>query len=157
MIVRDMLGGFLALFIAVASAGQAHHYKQGPIEIDNPWARATVTAAPNGVAFVSLTNTGSEPDQLTDVASPAADMAQVHDMKVENDVMQMWLVGHVDLPAGGTVALAPNGLHIMLLGLKKPLAVGETFPLTLTFKKAGSITVDVTVEPMGATEPSQGG
>lgn len=156
MILRDALGGFLALFIAVASAGQAHQYKLGPIEIDNPWSRATVSAAPNGVVYVTIKNTGTAPDRLMDVSSPVADQAQIHEMKVENDVMQMWLVGHLDLPAGRTTALAPDSVHIMLLGLKKPLAVSDTFPLSLTFEKAGSITVDVMVEPMGATEPSQG-
>jgi periplasmic copper chaperone A len=156
MIVRDMLGGFLALFIAVASAGQTHQYRLGPIEIDNPWSRATVSAAPNGVVYVTIRNTGQTADKLLDVASPAADQAQIHDMKVENDVSQMWLVGAVDIPAGQTLTLAPNGLHIMLLGLKKPLEIAQTFPLTLTFEKAGTITVDVMVEPMGATEPSQG-
>ncbi len=156
MILRDALGGFLALFIAVASAGQAHQYKLGPIEIDNPWSRATVSAASNGVVYVTIKNTSTAPDRLVDVASPAADQAQLHEMQVENDVSQMWLVGAVDIPAGQTLTLAPNGLHIMLLGLKKPLDVAQTFPLTLTFEKAGSITVDVTVEPMGAMAPSQG-
>ena len=156
MILRDMLGGFLALFIAVASAGQTHHYKLGPLQIDDPWSRATVSAAPNGVVYLTIKNTGTTPDKLIDVASPAAEQAQVHDMKVENDVSQMWLVGSVELPPGRTVTLAPNGLHIMLLGLKNPLEAAQTFPVTLTFEKAGSITIDVPVEPMGATGPSQG-
>ncbi len=156
MILRDMLGGFLALFIAVASAGQTHHYKQGPLQIDDPWSRATVSAAPNGVVYLTIKNTGTTADKLIDVASPAADQAQVHDMKVEGDVSQMWLVGSVELPPGRTVTLAPNGLHIMLLGLKQPLEAAQTFPVTLTFEKAGSITIDVPVELMGATGPSQG-
>jgi copper(I)-binding protein len=156
MILRDMLGGFLALFIAVASTGQTHHYKLGSLEIDNPWSRATVSAAPNGVVYLTIKNTGTTPDKLIDVASPAADQAQVHDMKVENDVSQMWLVGGVDLLPDQTVALAPSGLHIMLLGLKKPLEAAQTFPVTLTFEKAGSITIDVPVGPLGAMGPSQG-
>jgi len=155
MVLRDMLGGFLALFIAVASAGQPHQYKLGPLEIDNPWSRATVSAAPNGVVYVTIKNTGQTADKLIDVASPAADQAQVHDMKVEGDVSQMWLIGEIDIPAGQTVTLAPNGLHIMLLGLKKPLELAQTFPLTLTFEKAGSVTVEVTVEPAGAMAPGQ--
>jgi len=156
MVLRDMLGGFLALFIAVASAGQTHQYKLGPLEIDNPWSRATPGAAPNGVVYVTIKNTGSTPDRLIDVASPAADQTQIHDMKVQDDVSSMWLIGEMGVPAGQTVTLAPNGPHIMLVGLKKPLELAQTFPLTLTFEKAGSVTVEVTVEPAGAMAPSQG-
>lgn len=157
MVVRDMLAGFLTLFIAVASAGQLQHYKLGLLEIDTPWSRATPGEAPNGVVYVTIKNTGTEPDRLTGVESPAANQAQIHDMKVEGDVSSMWLIGEMDIPAGQTVTLAPDHTHIMLMGLKKPLELGQTFPLTLTFEKAGSVTVEVTVEPAGAMAPSQGG
>jgi copper(I)-binding protein len=156
MVVRDMLGGFLALFIAVASAGQPHQYKLGPLEIDTPWSRATPGDAPNGVVYVTIKTTGAEPDRLTGVESPAADQTQIHDMQVEGDVSQMWLIGEMDIPAGQTVTLAPDHAHIMLVGLKKPLELAQTFPLTLTFEKAGSVTVEVTVEPAGAMAPGQG-
>jgi copper(I)-binding protein len=75
---------------------------------------------------------------------------------MQDDVAKMWLVDAVDVPAGGTVALAPHGAHIMLVGLKAPLKAGQTFPLTLTFEKSGTVTVEVTVEPMDATGSSQG-
>jgi copper(I)-binding protein len=156
MVVRVVLGGFLALFIAVANAGQPHQYKLGPLEIDTPWSRTTPGDAPNGVIYVTIKNTGAEPDRLTGVESPAADQTQIHDMKVEGDVSSMWLIGELDVPAGQTVALAPDHAHIMLVGLKKPLEVGQTFPLTLTFEKAGSVTVEVTVEPAGAMGPGEG-
>jgi copper(I)-binding protein len=156
MVFRVMLGGLLALFITVANAGQPHQYKLGPLEIDTPWSRATPGEAPNGVIYVTVKNTGAEPDRLIDVASPAADQTQIHDMQVEGDVSSMWLIGELDIPAGQTVTLAPDHAHIMLVGLKKPLEVGQTFPLTLTFEKAGSVTVEVTVEPAGAMAPGQG-
>jgi copper(I)-binding protein len=60
--------------------------------------------------------------------------------------MRMRQVSSIDVPAGGTVSLQPGGLHIMLIDLKEPLRQGETFPLTLTFAKAGKVAVDVPVK-----------
>ena len=74
-------------------------------------------------------------------------------MKVVNGTMQMReLAGGLPIPADGTAVLKPGSYHVMLIGLKKPLKEGETFPLTLTFEKAGKITVDVPVKAMGATQ-----
>jgi copper(I)-binding protein len=149
-----MIGGFLALFVTMASADPLHQYKLGAIEIDNPWSRATVSAATNGVAYLTITNRDTTSDRLVEVASPIAGQAELHQMQMENDMAKMWPLDSVEIPAGGTVALAPHGAHIMLMGLKAPLELAQTFPLTLTFEKAGSITVEVTVESMAATEPS---
>jgi periplasmic copper chaperone A len=55
-------------------------------------------------------------------------------------------VDAIDVPAGGKVKLEPGGLHIMLVGLKAPLAAGSSFPLTLKFEKAGELKVEVKVE-----------
>jgi copper(I)-binding protein len=67
-------------------------------------------------------------------------------MKVVNGVMQMHqLDSGLPIPAGGSVVLEPSSYHLMLIGLKKPLTPGETFPLTLTFQKAGNISVTVPV------------
>ena len=72
-------------------------------------------------------------------------------MKVENGVMQMReITGGLPVPANGSVVLKPGSYHVMLIGLKKPLTAGETFPLTLTFAKAGNISVTVPVQAMGA-------
>jgi periplasmic copper chaperone A len=62
------------------------------------------------------------------------------------------VAGSLSIPAGGSVALKPSSYHVMLIGLKKPLTVGEKFPLTLTFEKAGNISVTVPVQAMGATQ-----
>jgi hypothetical protein len=77
-------------------------------------------------------------------------------MSMSGMVMKMRPVTGVDIPAGQPVSLAPGGLHIMLMGLKKPLKAGEKFPLTLTFDKAGTRTVDVAVEKVGGTGPAAG-
>ena len=78
-------------------------------------------------------------------------------MKVENGVMKMREVaGGLPIPASGSVVLKPGSYHVMLIGLKKPLTVGEKFPLTLTFEKAGNISVTVPVQAMGASQDKGG-
>jgi periplasmic copper chaperone A len=67
------------------------------------------------------------------------------------------LAGGLSIPAGGSVVLKPGSYHVMLIGLKKALTAGEKFPLTLTFEKAGTISVTVPVQAMGATGDKGGG
>jgi copper(I)-binding protein len=79
-------------------------------------------------------------------------------MSVVNGVMQMrQLADGLPVPAGGSVVLKPGSYHVMLIGLKKPLTAGETFPLTLTFAKAGNISVTVAVQAIGAMQDDKGG
>jgi periplasmic copper chaperone A len=152
--VRSPLIALLASLL-VASPALAHDYKLGSIEIDHPWARATPPSAPAGGGYLTITNTGTTPDTLVAVRSPAAGATQVHEMKMEGNVMRMReLDGGLAIPPGATVALAPGGLHLMMMGLKAPLKQGEKVPVTLVFEKAGSIDVELAVVAMGAT-PAQ--
>ncbi|MBN9526518.1 MAG: copper chaperone PCu(A)C [Alphaproteobacteria bacterium] len=141
------LGAFLA----------APAWAQEALKIEQPWARATATSAKNGAAYVRLVNGGPAVDRLLAASSPVAARAELHTHLNEDGVMKMRQVAAVELPPGATVAFGPSGLHIMLFGLTGPLKQGTTFPLTLTFEKAGSRTVTVTVEGAGARGPSQGG
>jgi periplasmic copper chaperone A len=127
---------------------------QGTLRIDGAWARATPPGGKVGGAFVTLANTGDAPDRLVSAASPVADRVELHTHIKDGDVMRMREVeGGIPLPPGDTVKLQPGGFHIMLLGLKQALAAGSSFPLTLTFEKAGSVQVDVPVETMGSMGP----
>jgi len=75
-------------------------------------------------------------------------------MSMSGMVMKMRPIASIDIPAGQAVALQPGGLHIMLVGLAKPLQSGHSFPLTLSFEKAGTRTVNVAVEKIGAMGPA---
>ena len=98
----------------------------------------------SGAAYMTLDNKTGTADRLTGASSNVAVQVQIHEMSVVNGVMQMReLADGLPFPAGGSVALKPGSYHVMLIGLKKPLTVGETFPLTLTFEKAGNISVTV--------------
>lgn len=148
---RSLLAAF-ALVLALTGSAVAHSYKLGSLEIGHPWARATPPTAPAGGGFLTITNTGTTPDRLIAVRTPVASSAQVHEMKMEGNVMRMREVdGGLAIPPGATVTLAPGGLHLMLMGLKAPFKQGEKVPVTLVFEKAGSIDVELAVVAMGAT------
>jgi periplasmic copper chaperone A len=141
-----------ALVFAWSGAALAHSYKLGSLEIGHPWARATPPTAPTGGAFLTVTNTGTTPDRLISVKSAAAETVQVHEMKMEGNVMRMREIsGGLEIAPGATVTLAPGGLHIMMMGLKAPLKQGDKVPVTLVFEKAGSINVELAVVALGAS------
>ena len=120
------------------------------IVVEQPYARATPAGAQTGAAYMTIENKANAADRLTGVSSDIAAQAQVHEMSMDNGVMKMREVtGGLSIPAGGSVTLKPGGYHVMLMGLKKQLAAGDSFPLTLTFEKAGNISVTVPVQAMG--------
>lgn len=144
----------LLLALVLASAAFAHDYKVGALEIGHPWARATPSSAPAGGGFLTITNTGSAPDRLVSARSPAAEIVQVHEMKMDGAIMRMREVEKgLEIPAGKSVTLAPGGLHLMMMGLKAPLKQGTEVPVTLVFEKAGAVEVQLSVEGLGATQP----
>jgi copper(I)-binding protein len=145
----------LALAVLCSVPAAARDYKLGALEIVEPWTRATPPSAPTAGGFLKLTNTGTTPDRLVGAKSAAAEQVQVHEMKMDGNIMRMRELDHaLEIPPGGSVTLAPGGLHLMMIGPKAPLKAGERVPLTLTFEKAGSIDVELVVEPMGTLEPT---
>jgi periplasmic copper chaperone A len=146
-----------ALLIGFVAPAFAQGTGNTSITVEQPWARATPTGAKTGAAYMTLDNKSGTADRLTGASSDVADKLQIHEMKVENGVMQMREVpGGLPIPAGGSVVLKPGSYHVMLIGLKKPLTAGENIPLTLTFDKAGNISVTVPVQAMGATQNKGG-
>src|SRR5258708_32859653 len=144
----------LGLAMLCGGAAAARDYKLGTLEIAQPWARATPPSAPAGGGFLKITNTGSTPDRLISASSPAAELVQVHEMKMDGSVKRMREVEKgLEIPAGGSVMLAPGGYHLMMMGLKAPFKQGASVPVTLGFEKAGKIDVELAVEAMGASHP----
>ena len=123
----------------------------GELTISLAFARATLPNAPVGGAYLTIVNKGQSDDRLVSAEAPVAGKVELHEMAMEGDVMKMrQLTDGVPVPAGATVELKPGGLHIMLMGLKESLVEGQTFPLTLTFEHAGTVTVDVAIGAIGA-------
>jgi periplasmic copper chaperone A len=141
--------------LLVAAPAMAQNSASPPpstVDVQNAWARATTPNAQSGGIFLTLTDTGA-PDRLVSVATPVAATAQVHQTTNDKGVMKMGAVPALDLPPGKPVELKPGGYHIMLMGLKQQLKPGATFPVTLTFAKAPSVTATVTVGKAGASGP----
>jgi len=139
-----------ALLFAGAQNGFAHGFKIGDLEIGHPWSRATPVGAKVAGGYFTITNKGSTPDRLLSISTDISDKAELHEMSVKDGVMTMRPVaGGLEIPAGGKVALAPGGYHLMFIGLKRQPKQGETFSATLTFEKAGTLSVDFAVEGMG--------
>jgi copper(I)-binding protein len=130
-------------------------HAQGGIALTDAFTRAAGVGGIGG-AFVTIANTGVA-DRLTGVASPDAAKAELHESLTDNGVMKMRLASGIDVPAGATVKLAPGGYHIMLMGLKHALVVGETIQLTLTFAKAGPVTTTAMILKAGASMPADHG
>jgi periplasmic copper chaperone A len=105
------------------------------VKIEGAWVRAAVQGQSGTGGFMKLTSPVNM--KLVAVASPVAAIGEVHEMKMQGDVMKMAeLKGGLDLPAGKAVELKPGGYHIMLLDLKQPLKVDSQIPVTLTFANA---------------------
>ena len=121
------------------------------IQVKDAWARATPGKAENGAAYLTIVS--PMPDRLTGVSTPIAKQAELHTMSMEGGVMKMRPLAGVDLSPGEPATLKPGGAHIMLMGLNQPLKPGDTFPLTLSFEKAGQREVTVAVEKPGAMGP----
>lgn len=134
--------------LAFAAPASAHSYKAGALEIGHPWARETPASAKTGAAFFKVTNTGTEPDRLIAIETEAAEKVEIHESIDQQGVARMRPVGAVELPPGQQTALQPGGYHLMLIGLKEPLAEGMRLPAVLVFEKAGKLSVEFAVESM---------
>jgi copper(I)-binding protein len=124
----------------------------GQLEVSDAWARATPGKAENGAAYLTIRSPTA--DRLVSASSPAAKKAELHTMEMAGMVMKMRPLAGLDIPAGRPVTLKPGGEHIMLMGLNTPLREGQSFPLTLTFEKAGTREVSVAIEKPGAAGPA---
>lgn len=136
------------LFLIVSFSAQA-----ASVQVSGAWARATAPGQTDGVAYMVLTS--GVDDRLKGAASPEADMAMLHSTTQQGGMSGMADMDGVDLPAHQDVALAPHGMHLMLMGLKHPLMAGEKLELELDFAKAGKMHLMVPVQPLGASGPPE--
>jgi copper(I)-binding protein len=145
------------LSAACAHQGHAHDFKSGPLTIDHPWARATPPGAKVAGGYLTIDNSGQEPDRLVSATAEIAGRVEIHEMGVVDGVMKMRpLPDGVEIPAGGAVELKPGSYHIMFMDLARPLKEGEDFSGTLTFAKGGSVDVTYAVGPIGSSTPPDG-
>lgn len=146
-----MFRRFIPLLAAVMVAPAiAHQYELGKLVIGHPWSRPTAAGMPMGVAYLSITNNGSEAETLISASSPAAASVQFHQTTIADGMARMRPLAEITVAPGATVKIEPGGIHLMLVDLKAPLEPGKLVPLTLVFRKAGAITVQLAIEARDA-------
>ncbi|RYY91724.1 MAG: copper chaperone PCu(A)C [Comamonadaceae bacterium] len=141
------------LACTLACASLSLHAQGAPVTVEGAWARASVQGQSGTGAFMTLT--AREPLSLVGVATPAAGVAEVHEMKMEGDVMRMRAVPAIPLAPGKPLELKPGGYHLMLMDLKAPLQPGTSLPVSLRFRDAKGVesTVQVAV-PVAVRAPA---
>ena len=120
-----------ALVLAAAALLAGPAVAQPSVQVSDAWVRASVPGQSGTGAFMKLI--ARDNARLVSVTSPVAGVAEVHEMRLEGEVMRMRAIEGLDLPAGRTVELRPGGYHLMLMDLKSPLTRNSTVPLTLVF------------------------
>ena len=128
---RTLFISGLVLTASLASAQPA------AVKVEGAWARATVQGQQGTGAFMNIT--AAQGTRLVGVSTPVAGVAEVHEMRMDGDVMKMRAVPALELPAGKTVQLKPGSYHLMLMDLKTPLLKDSTVPVTLRFKNAAGV------------------
>ena len=153
---RLFLSGVWAIitFFAAAQAS-AETVRVGDLVVETAWARASIGTSRPAAAYMTISNTGQSTDILTGVETTVSGMAHIHKTGMKDGAFTMRPVGDLEIPAMGTVKLAPGGLHVMLMKLKQPLKKGEQFLMTLIFKENGRVDVPVRIYSVGASGPKE--
>ena len=132
----------------------AQESKAGPIEVDQPWSTATPRGARAAGGYVTIKNTGTEPDRLIGVSTAVAGKVELREIKMDNGIWRFRpLASGLEIKPGQTVELKPTSFHLMLINLKEPIQRGMPFKATLMFAKAGPVDVEFAVGSAGASSP----
>ncbi|MBM4965143.1 copper chaperone PCu(A)C [Vibrio parahaemolyticus] len=151
--LKQMKIATLSLIALIASPmSLAHDYEVGKIHIDHPWSREAPPNAPVIGGFFQLTNHGDTEDALIAAESPIAGRVEIHTHTNEDGVMKMIKIDEVRVAAHETVVFKPGSFHLMIFNPTQTLQKGDRFPMTLTFKNAGKIDVEMAVEKKGHME-----
>lgn len=115
------------------------------LTVTGAWARPTPPGTTMGVVYFKLHNGSQKSDRLLKLRTPVATGASVHRTEIVDDIARMREVSVLHVAPGEKLEFAPGGLHVMLMGLKRPLKEGQVFELELLFEVAGPRKVRVTV------------
>ncbi|BDR21282.1 copper chaperone PCu(A)C [Vibrio diabolicus] len=151
--LKSLKTAAIALIAVIASPlSLAHDYEAGKIHIDHPWSREAPPNAPVIGGFFQLANHGNSEDALIAAESPIAGHVEIHTHKKEDGVMKMIKIDEVRVPANDSVLFKPGSFHLMIFNPTQALKEGDRFPMTLTFKNAGKVEVEMAVEKQGHME-----
>jgi periplasmic copper chaperone A len=121
------------------------------ITVNDAWARPAAQDG-NGAVYFLLQNHSSAADELIAVTSDVAEATELHESKMTGDVMQMQQVMSLPIQGKASIEFAPGGYHVMLIGLKQDLRLGDEFQIRLQFKTHEEITLTVPVQETGGSD-----
>jgi periplasmic copper chaperone A len=127
-------------------AGGADAVRVGSIVISDAWTRPTAAGMSMGVAYFAVRNDGATADAIVSATSPAAARVEFHQTTFTGGMARMRPLAEIAVPAKSAVAVAPGGIHLMLIDLAAPLAAGTRVPLSLRFRRAGRVEISLVVE-----------
>ena len=140
---------FVCLLFALATTAAASE-----LRISAAWARATVAGVPIAAAYFTVENRGKNPDTLLGANSPVAGETKFHRSTQQYGMAHMQSTREITIAPGTVLRAEPGGLHLMLMSLRQPLVAGKPMTLTLNFRRAGAVTVQVQVLPITAAAPA---
>jgi periplasmic copper chaperone A len=139
---------------APAAVATGEVYMAGGLRISQVWTPVPPGGAQAAGGYMTITNTGTEPDTLTGGTVAVAARVEVHEMSIDGGVMRMReLNPGLVIKPGETVVLRPGSFHLMLMDIKETPVLGKPFKGTLVFEKAGKVEVEFKVEPFGTRTP----
>lgn len=134
----------------VASPAQV----QGNIAVQNAWVRPTVGEQAATGAYLTITS--QEPLALVGVATPLAEVAEVHEMKMDGDIMRMRMAERIEIAPGEPLELKPGGYHLMLMALTAPIQPGQEIELSLLFEKPDGSRIEMPVKAVAGQNAAGG-
>ncbi len=141
--MKKYLLAFFPLFFSMNVLAQ--------VTVVDPWVRGTVPAQMATGAFMKLKSATDL--TLVGVESSIAGVSEIHEMRMEGDLMKMQAIQRLFLPAGETVELKPGSHHIMLINLREQVKEGKNVPITLIFENSAGaqerIEIEAPVVPLG--------
>jgi copper(I)-binding protein len=157
---QGLVGIALPVLVLVGLLAACGGPSEPSIQIEDVWSRPTMVMAESettseggmgqelmgmagtGAVFMLIKNEGREADRVVGGQTDVAEVVEIHETVMEGDVMKMQMLPDgLEVPAGGEVLLKPGSYHVMLIGMKRDLKLGDTFSLDLEFEKSGTITV----------------
>lgn len=137
---------FLLIALLTTGSAGAEDFQVGNLNVSQPWSRALPPVSPNSAAYMVIENTGHVADALVGASTPVAERAEIHQHVHADGVMRMQRVDEAPLAPGDQIEFKPGNHHVMLFNLSRPLHAGEAYPMTLHFKRAGDVSIQVQVQ-----------
>ncbi len=132
--------------LAESLIGETYQTNNPGITVNDPWVRAMPPGASASAAYMTINNIATDPVLITGVESPQFEEASIHETRLDGDIASMHAIDNgVPLPAGGSVEMKPNGIHIMLMGARSELSVDDEFTVIFTLRDGAKVTVPVVV------------